>query len=76
MLFHIQSWGEKMLIFLFELKIKPKNFKSWNVVSYFLLGILLMCALSKPILEKVYWELKKFWQLFQFPIKLFQKWIC
>ena len=44
MLFHIQSWGEKMLIFLFELKIKPKNFKSWNVVSYFLLGILLMCA--------------------------------
>ena len=40
MLFHIQSWGEKMLIFLFELKIKPKNFKSWNVVSYFLLIVI------------------------------------
>ena len=45
----------------------------------FEIRILLMCVLrahnSKPILEKVYWELKNFWQLFQFPIKLFQKYI-
>ena len=28
---------------------------------------------KKLILEKVYWELKKFWQFFQFLIKFFQK---